>query len=117
MQTFRTFFKKEIFADVFVPVKKSTKVLILCDGVPSVPKKQSLVEFFVKKGYIAIHIRYRGTWESKGKFLNRSLNQDILDVIDELQKDVIDLWTKTKYKIQPSKIVLLGSSFGGPAVL
>ncbi len=126
MKSIRTFFKKEIFAEVFVPAKQFTKVLIMCDGAPSVPSKKTLAEFFVKKGYVVIHIRYRGTWESRGVFLEKSLDQDILDVIDELAprrsfaglpKGFVDLWTKEKYKIDAKKIVLLGSSFGGPAVI
>lgn len=100
-----------------MPSKPSTKVLIMCDGAPSVPSKKTLAEFFVKKGHWVIHIRYRGTWESRGVFLKKSLDQDILDVIDELSKGFENSWTKEKYKINPSKIVLLGSSFGGPAVL
>src|SRR3989344_1401819 len=109
MQTLRTFFKKEIFADVFIPAKQSTKVVIMCDGAPSVPSKKTLAEFFSKKGYWVIHIRYRGTWESKGVFLKKSLDQDLIDVIDELPKGFQDLWSKEKYKIQASNITLLGS--------
>lgn len=106
MQTFVTFFKKEIFAEVAVPAKPSRKIVIICSGAPSVPSKRMLMEFFVKKGYWAIHIRYRGTWESKGIFLKKSLDQDLLDVIDELPR-----WVRAQ------KIILIGTSFGGPAVL
>lgn len=103
MQTFSAFFKKEIFAEVAMPARPSTKVVIMCDGAPSVPSKRKLSEFFVKKGYAFIHMRYRGTWESKGVFLKKSPEQDLLDVIDELPQ----------YK----KIILIGTSFGGAGVL
>src|SRR3989344_5961071 len=66
MQTFHTFFKKEIFAEFMVPLRPSQKVVLICSGVPGVPTKRSLMEFFARKGYWAFHIRYRGSWESKG---------------------------------------------------
>jgi acetyl esterase/lipase len=49
--------------------------------------------------------------------LKKSLDQDLLDVIDELSKGWEDLWSREKFKINPKKIVLVGTSFGGPAVL
>lgn len=105
MQTIRTFFKNEIAVE-YVSAKnpKSQKVIILCDGAPTVPSKRTLMEFFWKKGYAVYHMRYRGTWESRGVFLKTSPDQDVIDVVDDLSE---------KFK----KIVLVGSSFGGPAVL
>lgn len=117
MQTLKTFFKKEIFAEVVMPTKPSSKVVIICDGMPSVPSKRMLLEFFAKKGYCAIHVRYRGSWESHGKFLEVSPDRDILDVIDELPKGFTDLWTKKNYKLHPKETILLGTSFGGPAAI
>lgn len=117
MQILHTFFKKEIFSDFIVPAKPSNKVAIICSGAPAVPSKKTLMEFFAKKGYWAFHIRYRGTWESKGVFLKKSPHQDLLDVIDELSKGFTELWTKRRYKINAKKILLTGSSFGGAAVI
>ena len=122
MQIFHTFFKKEIFSDFALPVGASAKagrakVAIICSGAPAVPSKKTLMEFLAKKGWWAFHIRYRGTWESKGVFLKKSPHQDVLDVIDELPKGFADLWSGTKFNIQPKKIMLVGSSFGGPAVI
>jgi len=117
MQIFRTFFKKEIFAEVLLPDKATTKVAIFCDGAPSAPRNRDMMGFFAKKGYAAFHIRYRGMWESKGLFLQKSLDQDLIDVIDALPKGFTDLWTKKRYAIAPKHIVLVGASFGGPAVI
>lgn len=124
MQTFKTFFKKEIFAEIAMPPLRqgyagqaSTKVVILCNGAPAVPSKKTLMEFLVKKGYTVIHMRYRGSWESKGEFLKKSLEQDLIDVIEELPKGFKDLWSGEKFKIQVKTITVMGSSFGGPAVL
>ena len=48
---FRTRFKKEIVAEFLPPAQlgKKEKAIILCDGMPSIPRKQSLAEFLSKK--------------------------------------------------------------------
>lgn len=117
MPTLRARFKKQIIAEFMVPAKPSTKVIILCDGMPGVPSKKSLMEFFCKKGYWVFHPRYRGSWESSGEFLARSPHEDILDIIDELPKGFTSLWEKKRFQLEPSKIFLFGGSFGGPAAL
>jgi dipeptidyl aminopeptidase/acylaminoacyl peptidase len=85
---FRTRFKKEIVAEFLPPARprKRQKVIILCDGMPGMPRKQALMEFLAAKGYWVFYPRYRGSWESGGKFLQKSPERDILDVIDERQR-------------------------------
>src|SRR6516225_2161882 len=79
---FRTRFKNEIAAEFLPPVRSGVqKVIILCDGMPSIPRKQMLAEFLSKKGYWFVYPRYRGAWESDGTFLAKSPHLDILDVI------------------------------------
>jgi alpha-beta hydrolase superfamily lysophospholipase len=113
----RTRFAKNIVAEFLPPAKKSNKVIILCQGMPSVPEKEELVRFLSNKGFWVIFPRYRGTWESNGSFLEKSPHQDILDIIAELPKGITNLWDGKKYKIAPKQIYLLGSSFGGPAAI
>lgn len=115
MYTLRTRFKKEIVAEFLPPRKKSNKIIIFCSGMPSVPAKADLMDFFSQKGYWVFYPRYRGTWESWGKFLKISPHQDILDVISELHREFKDLRSNKTYKVRPSKIYLIGGSFGGPA--
>lgn len=117
MYTLRTRFAKDIVCE-FLPPSRATKkqrVIILADGMPSVPSKKSLLEFFSKKRFWVFHPRYRGTWESDGKFLAKSPHLDILDVINQLPRGFTDLWNQKKYKIQPDQTILIGSSFAGPA--
>jgi hypothetical protein len=59
---FRTRFKKEIVAEFLPPVglRKRQKAIILCDGMPSIPRKQSLAEFLAGKGFWIFYPRYRG---------------------------------------------------------
>lgn len=117
MPTLRTRFKKEIIAEFLVPKRPSDKVIIFCDGMPGVPHKREILEFFVKKGYWAFHPRYRGTWESGGEFLEKSPHQDILDIIEELPKGFTSVWDKVRYKVVPKKIFIIGGSFGGTSAI
>ena len=93
------------------------KAIILCDGMPTVPSKRALMAFFAKKGYWVFHPRYRGTWESGGQFLRRSPEKDILDVIGQLPRGFPDVMTRKTYKLKPAQLILLGGSFGGPAII
>ena len=85
---FRTRFNKEIVAEFLPPVRQGKKhrVIILCDGMPSVPTKQPLAEFLARKGYWVFYPRWRGAWESGGKFLEKSPVEDIAEVITGIEK-------------------------------
>lgn len=116
---FRTRFKKEIVAEFLPPARprKQDKVIILCDGMPSIPRKQALVEFLAGKGYWVFYPRWRGSWESGGQFLERSPHQDILDVVDELPNPIDELAFGRTFRCSPRKIFVIGGSFGGAASL
>jgi dipeptidyl aminopeptidase/acylaminoacyl peptidase len=116
---FRTRFKKKILAE-FLPAAgrgRKDKVIILCDGMPSIPRKQPLVNFLSSKGYWVFYPRYRGTWESGGEFLEHSPHEDILHVIDELPKGFAELAFGERFSLSPRKIFVIGGSFGGAAAI
>jgi len=115
----RTRFKKEIVAEFLPPARRtrSQKVIILCDGMPSIPRKQGLAAFLAAKGYWVFYPRYRGAWESDGIFMARSPHQDILDVVDELPKGVKELAFGRKFSLKPEEIFVIGGSFGGATAL
>ncbi|OGH85534.1 MAG: hypothetical protein A2493_01175 [Candidatus Magasanikbacteria bacterium RIFOXYC12_FULL_33_11] len=118
MYLYHTIFKNEIVVE-FLPPKNSTsqKVIILCDGLPSLPEKNKLVKFLAKKNYWVFHIRYRGTWESIGEFLDKSPVQDVLDLVDALPKGFTDIWDKQEFKVNPESVFVIGASFGGTTAL
>src|SRR5258705_1922339 len=89
-QMFRARFKKEIVCEFLPPPRsgKKQKIIVLCDGMPSIPRKQGLAEFLAAKGYWVFYPRYREAWESDGELLNTSPDLDFLDVIDELPRGV-----------------------------
>lgn len=117
MYILRTKFKGEIISEFLPPLKPSSRVIVLCYGMPGMPKLREVMEFLSKKNYWVFLPRYRGSWESGGEFLKNSPHEDILDVMDELPKGFIDLWSGKKYKIKSPEVYLFGSSFGGPAAI
>jgi pimeloyl-ACP methyl ester carboxylesterase len=116
---FRTRFDGGIVAEFLPPARarKEQNVIILCDGMPSIPRKQPLSEFLSRKGYWVFYPRYRGAWESEGVFLERSPHEDILDVIEELPKGVKDSAFGQTFSLAPGKIFVIGGSFGGAAAI
>ena len=116
--SFRTRFAKDIVTEFLPPSDhRSRRVVIFCGGMPGVPCKDDLMEFWARNGYWTFFPRYRGTWESGGKFLKKSPHEDLLDVIDGLAGGFKEAWTQDPIHFNPSQIFLIGSSFGGAAVL
>ena len=117
MHTSRTRFGKDIVGEFLPPARptKKQRVVIIASGAPYEPNKKSLMAFFSDKGYWTITFRYRGSWESKGKFLAQPHDQDIIEVINQLPKGLTDLWTRKKYQLKPDQIIVLSASFGGAA--
>jgi dipeptidyl aminopeptidase/acylaminoacyl peptidase len=116
---FRTRFKNEIVTEFLPPsrTRKKQKLIILCDGMPSIPHKQSLAEFLAAKGFWVIYPRYRGAWESGGEFLARPPHEDILDVLDELPKGLEETAFGRRFRLAPDQVFVIGGSFGGTAAI
>jgi len=116
---YRTSFNKEIIAEFLPPARsiKPQKLIILCDGMPSVPRKQPLARFLSGKGYWVIYPRWRGAWESGGRFLERSPAQDLSDIIDELPKQMREAAFGKVFALSPDEIYVIGGSFGGTAAI
>jgi pimeloyl-ACP methyl ester carboxylesterase len=116
---FRTRFKKEIVAEFLPPARPRVKqrVILLCDGMPSMPRKQPLVQFLSQKGYWVFYPRWRGAWESDGQLLERPPQQDLSDIIDELPKGIRETAFGQKFKLSPDEIFVIGGSFGGAAAI
>lgn len=117
MHLLRTRFKQDIVTEFLPPARESNQVVILCDGMPTVPNKKTVLEYLSSKNYWVFHPRYRGTWESGGEFLKRSPHEDILDVVHSLSRSFKSLWDGKRFKIEKPEIYIVGSSFGGAAGL
>src|SRR5512142_678992 len=116
---FRTRFKREILAEFLPPARprKQQRVIILCEGMPSGPRKQPLAQFLAGKGYWVFYPRYRGTWESDGIFLQKSPHEDIRDVIDGLYEGIREIAFGKEFNVTPDEIFVIGGSFGGAAAV
>lgn len=117
MHTIRTRFGKEIVAEFLPPRRKSRAALILLPGMPSSSSQKELMEFFSAKGFWVFAPRYRGTWESGGKFLKHSPDEDVKIVLDHLPRGFKDAWSGKRYHLTPTRTILIGSSFGGTVAL
>jgi pimeloyl-ACP methyl ester carboxylesterase len=116
---FRTRFKEEIVAEFLPPSRshKKQRLIILCDGMPSIPHKQPLAEFLAGKGFWVIYPRYRGAWESGGEFLDKSPHQDILDILNELPTELEEIAFGRRFRLSPDQVFVIGGSFGGTAAI
>jgi pimeloyl-ACP methyl ester carboxylesterase len=113
----RTRFARDIVAEFYMPARPSQKAIIVCDGCPTVPSKRKVGEFLARKGFWVFHPRYRGSWESSGKFLARSPHEDVLLVADGIRKGFTNIYDDTEYFLDITEIIVIGSSFGGAAAL
>jgi pimeloyl-ACP methyl ester carboxylesterase len=119
MQMFRTRFARDIVAEFLPPARpgRIKKAIILCDGMPSIPRKQPLAEFLSGKGYWVFYPRYRGAWESGGEFLERSPHLDVLDVVSGLSKEFRELAFGRRFRVSLDEVFVIGGSFGGAAAI
>lgn len=116
---FRTRFQRDILAEFLPPsrTRKKQRLIVLCDGMPSIPRKQPLAEFLAAKGFWVLYPRYRGAWESGGEFLAKSPHQDILDILDELPAELEEIAFGHRFKLAPDQVLVIGGSFGGAAAI
>lgn len=117
MFALRTRFKKDIVAEFVPPKRRSNRAVVLCGGLPGYPSRSDLLFTLARRGYWAFLPRYRGSWESGGRLFAKSPHQDVLDLVGQLPRGFKSLWDGRTYRIRNPKVYLIGSSFGGPAVL
>jgi pimeloyl-ACP methyl ester carboxylesterase len=119
MHMFRTRFAGDIVTEFLSPARvgKVRRAIILCDGMPSIPRKQALAEFLSSKGYWVFYPRYRGSWESGGEFLERSPHLDILDVVGGLRREFRELAFGRRFRVSLDEVFVIGGSFGGAAAI
>ena len=116
---FRTRFKRDVVTEFLAPTRpgKRQRAIVLCDGMPSIPRKQPLAEFLSGKGYWVFYPRYRGAWESGGEFLARSPHLDILEVIGGLAREFRELAFGRRFRLAVEEVFVIGGSFGGAAAI
>lgn len=108
----------DIVFEFLPPAGIALGVVVICDGLPSVPKQKELMTLLAENGYFVIFPRYRGTWESSGQFLKETPIKDIEQIVNLVKVgEVKELYTDKSLKVPQKPIFLLGSSFGGSIAL
>jgi len=109
---------EEIIFEFSPPEGAPKGILVLCEGLPGVPKQKELIPFLSSKGFFVIYPRYRGTWESGGEFLKESPVKDIEEIIKFLKKgEIVELYSGKEFDVSSYGIYVVGSSFGGAVAL
>lgn len=108
----------EIIFEFTPPQKYSQGIIIICDGLPSVPNRKELMIMLANNGFVSIFPRYKGTWESNGEFLKETPVKDIEEVLQVIKKrEITELYFNRKIKLPNKPVHLLGSSFGASVAL
>lgn len=99
--------------------KNHKKIIVFCPGLPGQPENKNIMEFYSRQGFTCFFIKYRGTWESGGNFLEKSPEEDVREVIDYLnvKKRVTELYNLREIDLKFDEIFVFGSSFGGSVAL
>ena len=87
---------------------------IILPGFPSSSSGQEVISFLYEKGFNVFAPKYRGTFQSRGKFLQTSPVEDLERFMFELKKgEATNLWDMKKVFFKIKRIFVIGSSFGG----
>jgi alpha/beta superfamily hydrolase len=102
-----------------VPDKSNGNLVINCSGLPGQPENYELFSYLTQKGFVCVHPKYEGTWESEGKFLDHSPVDDLRTVINYIiESHVLEsAYDGSLIKLEFNNIFLMGSSFGGSVAL
>jgi pimeloyl-ACP methyl ester carboxylesterase len=88
--------------------------VIILPGFPSNNDFSGLIHHFYNKGYHVFVPRYRGTYQSHGKFLGKNPVDEIADFVNRLDSKVVkDLWDGKKKQFKLGKKIIVADSFGG----
>ena len=118
MITYRTFIDN-INCLFTIPEVSNGNIIINCSGLPGQPENYELFSYFTQQGFICIHPKYEGTWESYGKFLEKSPVEDIIKVIDYVseKRSLKSAYDSSTINLNFKNIFLFGSSFGASVAL
>jgi pimeloyl-ACP methyl ester carboxylesterase len=84
-------------------------VILLLHGTPGMDGNRDLARVFQRAGYHVFYFYYRGAWGSSGDFSHANAVADVHAAIAFLRSDK----SRTSYRIDPRRLILVGHSFGG----
>jgi len=118
MIAYRTKYKGLLSEFVFLENTAPKKAIILCEGLPTAPKRQETLEFLAQQGFLVFYPRYRGTWESDGEFLAQNPTADLGLLVELVNSgNIVELFGNKTFSFQIEKVFVIGTSFGGSIAL
>lgn len=103
----------DIFFEFLLRDKASDAVFFL-PGFPSSNKYDELMWYLHDRGFHVFTIRYRGSYQSKGEFLETDPVEDMLAFIQQIKKGtVVSLWDNKEFSFDIKRRILSASSYGG----
>jgi len=103
----------DIFCE-FIVQNKIADTIILLPGFPSSNKMDSEMKFLYKKGYNVFFPRFKGSFQSKGFFLEDNPVEELRIFANKLKKEkIINLWDMSKVSFKIDRLILFGQSFSG----
>jgi pimeloyl-ACP methyl ester carboxylesterase len=103
----------DIFCE-FIVQNKIADTIILLPGFPSSNKMDSEMKFLYNKGYNVFFPRFKGSFQSKGFFLENNPVEELKIFTDKLKKEkIINLWNMEEVSFKINNLILFGQSFSG----
>lgn len=87
--------------------------ILLLHGFPGNEVNFDIAHAVRRMGFNVMVFHYRGCWGSEGEYLWTNLVEDVEEAIQFLKSEM----AKEKYKVDSSKIILIGHSMGGFAAV
>jgi len=88
--------------------------VILCHGFPgNNTDVLGLGERLMKEGFNALAFNYRGTWGSEGLYTDANALEDVISTIRYVKSSFV----VQEFNVDPSRITLIGYSYGGGMAL
>jgi len=110
-------FAKEIFFE-YKTHKEPSKAIIILTGFPSSNKEDEIINTLFEKGYNIFFMRYKGSFQSEGKFLEKNPSQEIKEFINYLENEkTINLWDEKESVFKNTEYIILSGSFSGSIAL
>lgn len=98
----------------FVVHKDPADAIFILPGFPSSNNKDDLMRFLYEKGFNVFYLRYRGSFQSEGYFLESNVVDDMIKSINYINRgNVTSLWDIEEKSFKNKKLILLSGSFGG----
>jgi predicted esterase len=107
----------KIIADSYYLKENNKKAIVFCGGFPGSSNSSEVAEKYVQKGFIFVHPKYIGSWESYGLFSIENCKKTIIDFVNALRNKEVKTIFGEKFDLPIEEIFLVGVSFGASVAL